>query len=58
MNAALAYGDIITTMDCMLKFFLPHLPLRWDDPFERWFKMFCILIRSQTKVYDFGFSER
>ena len=39
-------------MDQALKifnFFL-HLPVRWDDWSETWFKTVCILIRSQTLV--------
>ena len=43
MNDVVAYGGIITAMDRMLKvfnFFL-HLPVRWDNWSEMWFKMFA-----------------
>ena len=28
------------------------MPARWDDRSQMWFKMFCILLRSQTLVSD------
>ena len=38
------------TMDQIVKK-ICCLPVRWDDRSETWFKTFCILIRSQTKVF-------
>ena len=36
------------------KFSFLHLPVRRDDRSETWFKTFCILIRSQSKVWDWS----
>jgi len=54
MHDVVAQGGIITATDQMLniKNFFLHLPVRWDDRSETWFKTLCMLIRSQTLVSD------
>ena len=60
MYDVIVRGGIITAANWMLKIkqkFL-HLPVRCDDWCETWFKTFCVLVRSQSKVWNFGLSGR
>ena len=44
---------IITVTVRTLTFFL-HLPVRWNDRSEKWFKTICILIMYHTSVSDWS----